>query len=265
MICDLHVHTLLSADSKSDIDLTITKAIDLGMKYLAITDHHDFEYEDYTFEQDPFNYYNTIKSFREKYINKIELLIGIEIGLEKKFTKELIEFTKSVPFDFVIGSSHLAFGSDPYYPLFWENKDEISAMNNYFSSILENLSLYDDFDVYGHLDYAIRYAPLKDSNYKYSDYVEIIDKILLKIIAMGKGIEINTGGLRKNLKSTNPSEEIVKRYHELGGRIITVGSDAHSPNDIGADFDIAKSILLNAGFEKYCVFKDRKPVFIDIN
>lgn len=88
MICDLHVHTFLSADSKADIDLTITKAIDLGMKYLAITDHHDFEYEDYTFEQDPFNYYKVMNSYKEKNIlTKFELLIGIEIGLEKNLQK----------------------------------------------------------------------------------------------------------------------------------------------------------------------------------
>lgn len=264
MICDSHVHTNLSMDSNGDIDLTIKEAIKKRMKYLTITDHHDFEYENDTFLQDPFKYYDIINSYKEKYKDAIELLIGIEIGIESRFFKELETFVNSVPFDFVIGSSHVVNGEDPYYEHYWIDNSEEHNMNKYFLSILENVTNFNNYDVYGHLDYAIRYAPSKDDNYSYEKYSHVIDNILNAIIQSGRGIEINTGGLRKNLRSTNPHEDIIKRYVQLGGNIITIGSDAHSPSDIGKDFDVARKILIAAGINQYCIFKKRRPVFIDL-
>ena len=114
--------------------------------------------------------------------------------------------------------------------------------------------------MYGHLDYAVRYSPEK--SYNPVDFREIIDEILRKIVSLGKGIEINTAGLRKGLSHANPHPFILKRYRELGGEIITVGSDAHNTADIAADFDLAESFLKDAGFEFYTVFRQRKPHFV---
>ncbi len=266
MICDFHLHTKMSYDSEADIDDVINTAISKGMKYMAVTDHHDFDLDDCVFEQkNPKAYYDTIYSFKEKYSSKINLSVGIELGVEACQSKRLYEFTSQCPFDFIIGSIHGVDGLDPYYDNYWNGLTTKQGMEKYFDAIIDSLNVFDDFDVFGHIDYAIRYA--RDENekhYHYSDFGDRLDTILKKIISMEKGIEINTGGLRKGLTTTNPSEEIIKKYREYGGKIITVGSDAHTPADIGADFDTAEEILLRCGFDEYCVFEKRQPTFIKL-
>lgn len=266
MLCDFHLHTKLSYDSDADIDEVILTAIDKGMPYMAVTDHHDFDLDNCVFEQkDVVGYYNTLLSFKKKYKNKIHLSAGIELGIEACQHKRLYDFTSKCPFDFIIGSIHGVDGLDPYYDDYWDGLTTDEGMCKYFNAIIEGMNAFDNFDVIGHIDYAIRYARNpEDKQYSYEKYAALLDTILQKVISMGKGIEINTGGLRKGLKTTNPSEEIIKKYHDYGGKIITVGSDAHTPEDIGADFDIAKEILLRCGFNEYCVFVERKPIFIPL-
>ena len=108
------------------------------------------------------------------------------------------------PFDFVIGSSHVVHGIDPYYPKYYEGRSEKTAYREYFESILENLNTYSDFDVYGHLDYVVRYGPDHNRFYTYEAYADIIDEILRKLISMGKGIEVNTAGFKYGLGHPNP-------------------------------------------------------------
>lgn len=264
MICDFHVHTCMSADSEADIDTVIQTAIRLGMPYLCITDHHDIDYNNEEFYLNPHKYYGTLSSYKDKYRNRIKLLIGVEMGLQPHIKNAVDAFISSIPLDFVIGSSHVINGMDPYYEDIWREHTTEQVMNMYFENIYENLQVHDNFDIYGHIDYAIRYAKEKDQNYSYEKYKEILDQILIKIVTMGKGIEINTAGLRKGLRSTNPCFEIIKRYHELGGNIITVGSDAHSPEDIGADFDRAGELLSEAGFDHYNLFIGRKALAVPL-
>ena len=90
---------------------------------------------------------------------------------------------------------------------------------------------------------------------------DILDKILETLIDKEKGIEINTGGLAKGLKEANPCMGILKRYRELGGEIITVGSDAHDTLRIADRFDRAAEMLLECGFKYYTVFEKRMPEF----
>ena len=131
-------------------------------------------------------------------------------------------------------------------------------MREYFKCILDNVKLFNNYDVVGHLDYAIRYAPETDKNYSYYTYKDLIDKILETVIDNGKGIEVNTAGIRKYyLKDVHPNTDILKRYKELGGEIVTVGSDSHSAGYEGADFDRAYDALKAAGFEYYTTFEGR--------
>jgi len=268
MLCDFHVHTCMSSDSDADIDRVIQAAIRLGMTHLCITDHHDIDYkyksEELKFLLDSQQYYQTLSKYREKYKGQINLLIGVEMGLQPHIKKETDGFLSSVPLDFVIGSSHVINGIDPYYEDIWKKYNTKQVMQMYFENIFSNLEVHDNFDVYGHLDYAIQYAREKDRDYSYKKYKNIIDSILIKIIKMGKGIEINSSGLRKGLKSTLPCFEIIEQYYRLGGEIITVGSDAHIPQDVGADFDRVKDLLIEAGFRHYNLFIGRKPVDIPL-
>ena len=137
----------------------------------------------------------------------------------------------SKPFDFIIGSSHLCAGRDPYQPYFWEGRSEEEALREYFSSIIENLETFTDFDVYGHLDYyVVRYAPYgQDKDYSYEKYADLFERMLDLLLENGIGLEVNTGGVRYGLKDLHPCTALLRRYRRKGGEIVTVGSDAHRP------------------------------------
>lgn len=266
MLCDFHVHTRFSGDSKADVDEVIISAINKGMKYMAITDHNDFEFENGTFELDTENYFSFMQQKKNEYKNDITISVGIECGLEPKYADKINKLIDSYAFDFVIGSSHVINGRDPYYKEYFENRSVHEAMVEYLESIIENIELFNNFDVYGHLDYMMRYAPVDKSEkrYNYEEYDELFDKILKTLISKGKGIEINTSPLRSGLYDTNPNLQVLKKYNEYGGKIITVGSDSHTPQDVGANFDMAAKLLKEAGFAHHNIFADRKPMDISL-
>lgn len=269
IITDFHTHSSNSGDSDTPMELQIESAIKNGIKFLCITEHLDLDYpkmprEEVSFDLDTDKYFNEYKINQEKYNGKIELLFGVELGLQPHLASTYLEYVKKWPFDFVIGSSHLCDGYDIYYPSFYEGKDENECYRRYFESELENINAYNDFDVYGHLDYIVRYGPNKDKYYSYQKYKDIIDEILCKLINLNKGIEINTKAFKSGMAHPNPCEDILKRYLELGGEIITIGSDAHSPNYIAAEFSRAEKILKECGFKAYCRFESRNPIFIDL-
>ena len=266
MIADFHIHTRFSGDSEANVDNVIQSAINKGMKYMAITDHNDFEFENGTFELETDKYFEYISKKKIEYKADINISVGIECGLEPKFANRINTLLNSYDFDFVIGSSHVINGRDPYYKEYFENRSVHDAMVEYLMSISENIDIFDNFDVYGHLDYMMRYAPvpIEEKRYEYEEYGQLFDEILVKLIKKNKGIEINTSPLKSGLLDTNPNIQVLKRYKELGGKIITVGSDAHLPEHVGSDFDTAKSILSESGFTYFNIFSERKAVNIPL-
>ncbi|MDY3860976.1 MAG: histidinol-phosphatase HisJ family protein [Ruminococcus sp.] len=267
ILSDFHIHTRFSGDSKENPESVVKKAVEMGFKRICFTDHQDFDYiwGDLSFDLDYEAYFDYMLGLREKYRDDIKILIGVEVGVEPYLAQRLRDFTAEKPYDFIIGSSHIVNRVDPYYPEYFQGKTDKQAFEEYFNSILDNLNAYDDFDVYGHLDYVVRYSKNKDKYYSYELFAEVIDEILKKLIKMGKGIEVNSAAYRYGLKSPNPLPEIIKRYRELGGEIITVGSDAHKAQDAGADFNRIACVLKQAGFEYYTVFENRKPNFLKID
>ena len=263
---DYHIHTLFSGDSSASIDDIVNQAVSCGLHSICITDHLDFDYVDngVKYELDDDEYYNTILKYKEKYHDRLDIRIGVETGLEPDKHKRLDDFINRHEYDFVIGSSHLVNGIDPYYPEYFNGKSDYEAFNEYFLSITDNLKYCHNFNVYGHIDYVVRYSPNKDKNYNFMTYIDIIDEILKNLIAGNKGIEVNTSGLREGLKNPNPSYDIIKRYRELGGTILTFGSDAHYPEHIAYAFKDVKEIIQECGFKYYTEFKNRTPEFIKL-
>lgn len=264
---DFHLHSSFSGDSDTPMEAMILKGIELGLTEMCFTEHNDFDYPvDNShpvgfWEVNPDAYLYDFLKLREKYADKITLLFGVELGLQPHLSKRNAAFAKAHDYDFIIGSSHLCNGEDPYYASFYEGRPQAEAYREYFESILENLKIYSNFDVYGHLDYVVRYGPQKDEGYSYELYRELFDKILTKLIDMEKGIEVNTGGLAKGMRDAHPCRGILKRYRELGGEIVTAGSDAHKPELIAHAFDRAGEILKDCGFRYYAVYEKRQPVF----
>ncbi len=252
---DCHLHTEVSTDSKMKIEAAIEKAKNLNLG-LVLTEHMDINYpikDHFIFDaQDYFDGYS-------RYRNET-LLLGVEIGMKEDCVSEAKALVSQNPFDQVIGSVHLVNGVDIYLEEFYINRNKKEIYEEYLYSILNNLKKFDFVDTLGHIDYICRYARVEDKELYYEEFHETIDTILKKVIENEKAIEINTKRLENKIASKNLIS-IYKRYYELGGRIITIGSDAHNPDDIGRGillaYDIANQLNL-----KPVYFKNRKPQYV---
>ena len=266
MLWDTHMHSQYSGDSETPQDAMIQAAIQKNLDGICFTDHLDIDYPDDPdlFLLDLPNYTASVNALASQYEGRFPIRLGIELGLQPHLAALHADILEQYPFDFVIGSSHVVHGFDPYYPKFYEGRSEEECYREYFESILENIQAFDGFDVYGHIDYVVRYGPNRNEQYSYQKYSDVIDAILSLLIKKGKGIEINTGGFKYGLGHPNPTEEIIARYHELGGEIITIGADAHKPEHVAFDFEKVPDILKSAGFQYFTVFIDRKPEFIKL-
>lgn len=270
-VTDMHVHSVFSSDSVEKPEEIIKTAIDKGFQYIYFTDHHDMDFPvnpeepNMDFQLDFPTYVSKITELKEKYKNKIQVMLGVEQGICPETAPKITDLSNQYPFDFIIGSSHLTRldNGDPYYPSYYEGKTNIEAYREYFASEVENVRLTDGFDVYGHPDYAVRYCPDKHFVYDFHDYRDIFEILLKELIQQGKGIEINTAGITK-IGFPHPHIEALRLYKELGGEIITIGSDAHKKENIGYGFDVAEDILQSIGFQYYTIFKNRKPEFIKL-
>ena len=264
---DCHLHSNHSGDSSTPMEEMVKQGIALGLDTLCFTEHNDFDFPitesdpEGKFTLNPDSYLYELISLREKYANQITLLFGIELGLQPSCVMQNAVLAKSYDFDFIIGSSHLVNGEDPYYPAYYENRTEEEAYRYYFQSELENIKKFQNFDVYGHLDYVVRYGPNGDRAYTYDKYKDVIDPVLMALIEKEKGLEINIGGMKRGMREFHPVSDILRRYRELGGEIITIGSDAHAPEDMASHFDTAAEVLKSCGFSYYTVFEKRVPQF----
>lgn len=269
ILADCHLHSEFSSDSDTPIEAMLEQAFKHHMKYFYLTDHHDIDFPPEAaggldFQLNTPAYLKKLQELKKKYENQIEIRFGVELGLMSHIADKLNAYNKQFDFDFIIGSSHLVRGMDPYYPEYFEGRSETDAYLEYFESIYENIKVFKDYDVYGHLDYVVRYGPTRNKNWEFRDYGDIFEVILKTIIQDGKGIEINTAGLYKGLGYPHPHQDILKLYKKLGGEIITVGSDAHVPEYFAYGFDTVEQLLLSCGFRYYCLFKDRRPEFIKL-
>lgn len=263
MLSDNHMHTYFSADSETMPEQMIKSAVNFGMESICITDHMDKDYyvDGIEWVYDLKEYFKELIELQEKYKEQICIRIGMECGMQVHLGDFYKEIIKDYPFDYIIGSVHNIGGKDPYYPEFFEGRSDKAAYRDMFQETIKNLQNFDEFDALGHLDYVVRYGKNKEKEYFYRDYADEIDEILRFLIVNGKGLEFNTAGWKYGLSFAHPHPDILKRYKELGGEIIVLGSDAHKPEHVGYDFQKAREYLCANGF-KYCTeFRCRKPFF----
>ena len=265
--CDSHMHTVFSTDSEASVKSMLDASVKRGLQSVCITDHLDLDYpEDEELGPDPFQlnlrqYFEMLTQIREEYREKLNVRIGVELGLQPHLGKTYEKLVQEYPFDFVIGSLHLVHGMDPYYGKVFEGKTDGEVYREAFCETLCCLDKVSCFDVLGHLDYVVRYGRNKAQEYSYREFSDEIDEILKKVISAGKGLEMNMGGVKYVLGFANPHPDVLTRYRELGGEIVTVGADAHRPEHVAYDFEEAGDILKSCGFHYYAEFIGRKPVF----
>jgi histidinol-phosphatase (PHP family) len=265
---DYHIHSDFSADGKDPMEDIIQEAIKRGLQEIAFTEHYDYGQVETgkPFLVDTDKYRKTFLTLKEKYQKQIKLIFGVELGLIPEVKPELSTYIEEYPFDFIIGSSHSVWQKDIAHckDYFFGQRTKKEAYQIYFEEVLRCIKLFDEFDVYGHLDYMMRYADYADRKIYYLEFRDIIDEILKALIHKNKGLEINTSGYRYNLELCHPGPEILKRYKELGGEIITVGSDTHTAKGVCTHFKEAYAMLKKCGFSYMTLFEQRKPRFYPI-
>ena len=270
---DMHMHTWFSTDSEACPCDMADEAVRKGLKTICFTDHFDkddLEWgEEGIFDVDA--YFVEMQKLQEEYAGKLNIRIGIELGLRTYLKDYYEELTKKYPFDFVIGSVHNVpykkdaegniLYTDPAAEKLFADRTDKEAYRLMMETTLENVRTSDCFQTLGHLDYVVRYGKSREKEYSYTDYEDIIDEILKLLIEKEKGLEVNSAGLKYGLPFAHPHPDVLKRYRELGGEIITIGADAHKPEHIAYDFAKAEEILKSCGFKYYTEFFEQKPVF----
>ena len=286
VLYDCHMHTSFSGDSEAPMEEMVRTARKKGLAGITFTDHLDWDYHEKPglFDLDLKSYTESVRAMQAKYSDDgFHIYYGIELGLQPHLAERHARLLARYPFDYVIGSTHVVDGYDPYYPLYFEKFGVQEGLRRYYRMILENIRAFPLFDSLGHLDYILRYlSPLpKELTYKpdgspygNADFMAEIDAILLELISRGIALELNTGSYRKGRLDPNPERMVLKRYYELGGRKITLGADAHSPEHIALGFteilagyplnqkehfSSALSLLKETGFDSYLIFDGRRP------
>lgn len=254
---DSHIHTEFSEDSQMKIQQGIEHSQKIGIG-MTITEHLDLKFpagEDITFDID--KYFNDYEKYKSG-----KFMLGIEIGMQLICLEENRAIASKYPFDYIIGSIHVANGEDIFYNKFYEGKTKKESYEQYFKSMIDCLKQYDFIDSLGHIDYISRYANFEDKEIHYHEFNEYIDEVLKNIVNNEKAIEINTRRLN-NKEAYKNLVNIYKGYKQNGGKYITIGSDAHNAEDIGKNFMLAKSICEICNL-KPVYFKNRKMEYMSI-
>lgn len=276
MFADYHVHTQFSDDSIYPLEDVIRDAIRMNMDEICITDHVDYGIkqdwdcgQEITYRDgEPFanvdypKYMEEIKKMQDLYGDKINIKTGLEFGIQMHTIAQFETLFHRYPFDFIILSIHQVENKEFWTQDFQKGKTQREYNERYYEEMLDVVKNYKDYSVLGHMDLITRYD--KAGIYPFEKVKPLVEEILKIVIADGKGIELNTSYHRYGLDDTTPSVEILKLYRDLGGSILTIGSDSHKPEHLGKYVDEAKILLENLGFQSFCTYENMHPVFHDL-
>lgn len=279
---DTHIHSTLSFDGENTAEEMIKASIEKGLSVIALTEHLDVNElgnEYYRFEELIKKGFSEIPPLQKKYGDRITLLYGVELGQALSDAGYSLELLEKHDYDYVLGSIHAVNGYKDFYYIDFNsmvNTSEGTAeiknlLIKYFNEILEMIKWGKQgrINAIAHLTYPLRYiigrSKIDFDILAYDEINCIIDEIFLEMIKHEIVLEINTGGLRAdNYNRTDPDFYYIKRYFDFGGRLVTIGSDAHRVPDIGKGYETAMFYAKQAGFDKITCFKKRKPFFINI-
>ena len=257
-VIDYHVHSDNSFDGKSDVDNICQEGIKKGVREICFTEHFSVDPRDVSFGVLDYSKYTCeINEARKKYEKHLLIKKGLEIGEPHltEYKDDLENFIRKTDLDFIIGSVHNINGVK--LRLFMKNKKKYNVYQDYFEEIYK-MAETADIDVIGHLDMMKRYAYAEYGNFHIEDHAEIIRSILKKIIQRKIGLEINCSGLSHDVNEIYPKVEILKLYKELGGEILTIGSDSHNSENIASNNANVMEILKKTGFYHIYTYENRK-------
>lgn len=263
---DYHVHSNFSDDcNQHPLIHACENAIKTDVEEIAFTEHVDIDYpnDKGDFQLDYQSYSQEIEKARSLFPNLV-ILKGLELGMQADIAHKMEEYLSRHSFDFILGSIHTADGLELHSGDFTARKDQLSAIKRYFEVMYECVSAFDNFHILAHFDLIRRYGNYSSMIASYSPFYDLIDEIYKIIIAKGIGLEINTSGWRYGVNTFLPGKELLKRYRNLGGEIITFGSDAHRPEHLSYRFKEAYEMAKDVGFKYYSYYRLGKPRFTAI-
>lgn len=284
---DLHTHTAYSYDAAPNpLPEHVAAAVEKGVKVLGISEHLDFFYRDTLPESDfapetvdYLMYKNEVEPFRtgkviapdlkkqqaelrqcaQQYAEQITLRTGIEMGQPHTAPELAEQYLKDYTFDYIIGSIHHASDDMDLYFFKYEYLNQDDVMNDYFDE-MEKMLDFGRFQILGHIDYPLRVLKLPHNRPSLKGYMERVDVVLKRIIEQGIALESNTKGMFGWQQEVGPEDFVLTRYRELGGELITVGSDSHMPEKIAAGIPHALERLKQYGFAYVTDFEAGKPI-----
>lgn len=275
MFADYHVHTYYSDDSDYPMEDVIKDGISLGLDEICFTDHVDYgvkrdhddprgmlkrEFDGVVLSNVDYpKYFAEIESLRKKYEGKINIKQGLEFGIQTTTITDFEKLFNKYPLDFVIMSVHQVDNLEFWHQDFQRGKKQDEYNYLYYKEILDVIKVYKDYSILGHVDSIVRYDLAGE--YPFEKIRDIVTEILKTAISDNKGIEINTSCFRYGLKDLTPSRDIIRLYKELGGKIITIGSDSHKKEHLANKIKETKNELLDMGFEYYCTYDKMIPTF----
>jgi histidinol-phosphatase (PHP family) len=264
-LMDYHTHSAASPDGSEPVFRLAAAAVQAGLSELAVTDHYDLDDEngnEGTVGYDGAAVGKQLEQAKERYGDKLSLLWGIELGEAAHAPDRAKQAAEAYPFDFVIGSVHNMSGLADFYLLRYNDPEACYRhLGMYFDELIRLAGL-GGFDALGHLTYPLRYMTGRDGiKLDISRYEEQLRALFKILIEGGRGIEVNTSGLRGKLGDIMPTLWCLRLYRECGGEIVTVGSDAHRSKDVGAGIREGYAALFASGFRYVTAFEKRKPVF----
>lgn len=256
-LCDYHMHSHNSFDSKATIRENCAEAVKKGIKEICITEHFSLQPYNKSFEFLNFeNYLAEIENCRNEFGDKLIIKVGLEV-CEPHLDLKLGEYISNKPIDFVLGSIHNL--DNLGLITFMSSNDKETSYSTYFKNV-KKVADSPYIDVVAHFDLMKRYAFNKHGKYDFALHRDEIIEALKYIISKGKGIEVNTSTLRSNVNETMPGIDILREYYNLGGEIITVGSDSHNGKDVGAGIEESIKVLKEIGFKNIYTYEKRKPI-----
>lgn len=270
MKADYHIHSNFSDDSTEDLDQIALSAIHQNIDEICITEHVDYgvkldkdewEKSDKKLEMnaDYERFFPAMDTLREKYKEQLTIKTGLEFGMQTITIESFQKLFNKYPLDFVILSCHEVDNLEFWTGEFQKGRKQDEYQHLYYEEIYKVIQMYKDYSILGHLDLIQRYSDTIEPPLK--KHFDIIEAILKQVIYDGKGIEINTSNVRYKLEDLTPAYDILKLYYELGGEVITVGSDAHVAEDVGDRLDISYDVLREIGFRYITTFDKMKPAF----
>ena len=270
---DQHLHTWFSSDSQADPAENVRHALSLGLAGLTTTDHldtHRAEWPACRYDYDQLA--AVIASLRAQYGHRLFIGHGVEVCYQPAEMSWVLPFLDAHPFDLVILSVHWFAGRALHLREHWTGLDTATATRAYLESVLEaaRFALHlkhqgrKPFDVLGHLDLVKRYTQRYFGTFEVRSHGDLVDEILRTCLEAELIPELNLSSLRQSLPEPMPAAWVVRRYAKLGGQAMVLGSDAHAPEHVGADFDQGVAILRDQGIRRLALFKARQRQTIDL-